>query len=185
MAPSPLPTRPGSVLPLESSDGRTSPPSTAQEVPVSATPLPGSPHQFKRSCELCRHRRVKCDRQQPCSNCIRSKADCVYPSGRGRAPKTRRRALDSQLVDRLSHLETLLRRLKDHPAPGSHNEAAEFPFPPPLTSGSNRVNSNPSIEGQFGRLMIDESRSYYVSNVLWASLVSEVPNHHLPYLAQR
>jgi hypothetical protein len=30
------------------------------------------------SCELCRQRKVKCDRMQPCKNCISSKAQCIY-----------------------------------------------------------------------------------------------------------
>lgn len=30
------------------------------------------------------------------------------------------------------------------------------------------------IDRQLGHLVVDESRSYYVSNVLWASLSSEV-----------
>lgn len=32
-----------------------------------------------RSCSLCRRRKIKCNREHPCSNCLRSKTDnCVY-----------------------------------------------------------------------------------------------------------
>lgn len=34
-----------------------------------------------RSCALCRKRKLRCNRQRPCSNCIRAKAEtCVYES---------------------------------------------------------------------------------------------------------
>jgi hypothetical protein len=33
-----------------------------------------------RSCAVCRSRRVRCDKQSPCSNCRRAGITCVYPS---------------------------------------------------------------------------------------------------------
>ncbi|KUI72477.1 hypothetical protein VM1G_07434 [Cytospora mali] len=41
-------------------------------------------------------------------------------------------------------------------------------------SGRTSPSSPSSLDGQFGRLVIDESKSYYVSNVLWANLANEV-----------
>jgi hypothetical protein len=34
------------------------------------------PHQH--SCTVCRQRKVKCDKQQRCSNCIKAGIECVY-----------------------------------------------------------------------------------------------------------
>lgn len=38
------------------------------------------------SCVVCHNRKVKCDRQEPCSNCAKAKVECVY-----RPPPPRRR----------------------------------------------------------------------------------------------
>ncbi|KAI0856853.1 hypothetical protein F4860DRAFT_387075 [Xylaria cubensis] len=34
-----------------------------------------------RSCEECRRRKVKCDRNHPCSHCVLTKCRCVYNVG--------------------------------------------------------------------------------------------------------
>ena len=56
----------------------------------------------KRSCRFCRERNIKCDRQQPCANCIRTASDCIYPAEVGRAPKMPRQVLDAQMMSGLS-----------------------------------------------------------------------------------
>ncbi|EEU45290.1 uncharacterized protein NECHADRAFT_13054, partial [Fusarium vanettenii 77-13-4] len=86
-----------------------------------------------RSCIHCRQRKIKCDRQHPCCQCVRSKLECVFPTGRGRAVK---------------------KPLKD---PSSSDAGVDTP-----------------IENQLGRLMIDDTRSYYVSNILWTNLGNEI-----------
>ncbi|KAI1692647.1 fungal zn(2)-Cys(6) binuclear cluster domain-containing protein [Ditylenchus destructor] len=57
-------------------------------------------HFLYAAATYCRYRKVKCDRQQPCSNCLRVKLNCSYPAGRGRAAKKSTRTLDTRLVDR-------------------------------------------------------------------------------------
>ncbi|KAF3763953.1 hypothetical protein M406DRAFT_227231, partial [Cryphonectria parasitica EP155] len=143
-----------------------------------------------RSCVLCRQRKVKCDRQQPCSHCTRSGNDCVYPSGRGRAPKRPRRDVEEQLAEKLSRLETIIKRLASENASQANALSARQTDSPPTPgpsrpaddAGSNTASSldrssSPglsSIEGQLNRLVIDPKKSYYVSNPLWASLASEI-----------
>ncbi|RBR00069.1 hypothetical protein FVER53590_07661 [Fusarium verticillioides] len=74
-------------------------------VPTPSDPLP------LRSCTYCRYRKVKCDRQQPCSDCLRVKLNCSYPAGRGRAAKKSTRTLDTPLVDRLQRLEITIKEI--------------------------------------------------------------------------
>src|SRR5690349_12465851 len=60
------------------------------------------------SCIRCFERKVKCDKQNPCSNCIRSKTECVFriPT----APRRRKkRPQEEILLARLQHCEDLLR----------------------------------------------------------------------------
>ena len=65
------------------------------------------------SCQLCRDRKVKCDKQNPCANCRRIGATCVSVR-RKRLPRGRpvhRLASDENirnLRDRVERLETLL-----------------------------------------------------------------------------
>ncbi|KAI1371338.1 fungal-specific transcription factor domain-containing protein [Hypoxylon crocopeplum] len=143
----------------------------------------GNTSPYIRSCMFCRHRKVKCDRQHPCSNCAKTGSDCLYPPGPGRAPKRPRRTMDTQLVDRLSRLESIIRRLQSHRHTTVSDSdiavhSADQPSPDTGAQGHQEPvdNSSPggSIDQHMGRLMIDDTKSYYVSNVLWASLGDEI-----------
>ena len=61
------------------------------------------------SCIRCAERKVKCDRQRPCSTCVKRNVDCVFnPS---QAPRKRHRRVKEQiLTDRLRHYEALLQQ---------------------------------------------------------------------------
>lgn len=146
--------------------------------PASSTPKPS--HVHPRSCTFCRHRKVKCDRQQPCSNCVRAchGPGCVYPPGPGRAAKQSRKTLNSELVDRLSRLEAIIRsRALPDPETSSTRsvEVDKYSVDTENTSSvTNSLDYSSSIDRQLGRLVIDETKSYYISNILWANLGSEV-----------
>lgn len=169
---------------------------SSQPSSAAAAPFP-----HIRSCELCRQRKVKCDRRQPCSHCTRSGQDCVYPAGPGRAPKRSRRAENAQLMDKLSRLEHIIKRLasenkgdseaavehhseedvdqtqstphSSRPDGADRQQPSKSASEEPEVSGEN----NASLDVQFGRLVINDSKSYYVGNVLWANLANEVrPN---------
>jgi len=83
-----------------------------------------------RSCVVCRSRKVRCDKQSPCSNCRRANIACVFPST-DRPPRWTRRlerltnnaaasnapALQDanpgvdKVIDRLRNLENLVKEL--------------------------------------------------------------------------
>lgn len=130
-----------------------------------------------RSCILCRQRKVKCDRRQPCSNCVRAGSNCVHPPGAGRAAK-RSRAIDTKVLDRLSQLETTIRRLqqqaKEHKASESTSENAASIGSQAQESRGVADDGVQVTEAELGRLVIEESQSRYVSNVMWADLTGEV-----------
>ncbi|KAK3332778.1 fungal-specific transcription factor domain-containing protein [Cercophora scortea] len=161
----------------------TSPSSPEPTFPASQTSL--SSHRTQtfvsklphpRSCHQCRRRKVKCNRQQPCSNCT-SAANCVYPPGPGRAAKRPRHALDAQLLDRLGRLESIMKRLemeKQDQLQLEDQPVAGKPIPPGQPFAQASSTASPSIDHQIGRLMIDESRSFYVGNSLWTSLGNEI-----------
>ena len=62
------------------------------------------------ACVLCQQRKVKCDRQSPCENCVRARAQCVPAS---MVPRQRRRRFpERELLERLRRYEGLLRQHK-------------------------------------------------------------------------
>ncbi|KAL4738796.1 hypothetical protein BDV11DRAFT_170655 [Aspergillus similis] len=117
-----------------------------------------------RSCTLCRQRKVKCDRQQPCSNCTRAETQCVFPPGLGRAPKRPRKAVEARLLAQLSRLESVVKRMEQQ-SPDATSSTASQSFPDRRDS---------KIEQQFGRLVIDEMHSCYVSSIPWSQLGDEI-----------
>ncbi|KAJ5195941.1 hypothetical protein N7449_006420 [Penicillium cf. viridicatum] len=126
-----------------------------------------------RSCFFCRSRKVKCNRQKPCTNCLRAGSECLYPPGPGRAPKRPRRALYERVVDRLAHLEALVRRLDTEVGSGQLLPSVA-PESPTTSTAIASDDGSRQLKQQFGRLVIDETRSCYVSNILWASLGDEI-----------
>lgn len=79
------------------------------------TNLPEPPSTTSRSsrvlaCVLCQQRKVKCDRNFPCANCLRLKAECVPAALHPRRRK--RRFPERELLDRVRKYESLLRKNK-------------------------------------------------------------------------
>lgn len=61
------------------------------------------------SCVLCQQRKVRCDLQKPCTNCIRAQVECrVVPPQPPRRKK--RKFYEEDLVDRLQKYEALMTR---------------------------------------------------------------------------
>ncbi|KAK7192096.1 hypothetical protein PSPO01_01668 [Paraphaeosphaeria sporulosa] len=101
-------------------------PSPSRNIPAAA-----AKPQRVLACILCQSRKVKCDRNFPCSNCVKSGATCV-PAG-SIARQRRRRFPERELLDRLRRYEGLLR----------HNKIDFEPLHPSSTTDQ----SNPVAEG--------------------------------------
>lgn len=148
----------------------------------------------QRSCITCRRRKVRCSKRDPCSNCVKAGIECVFP-GPGRAPRKPKRPQDAELLARLRRLEGVVESLganptehvnapisfNDPPAPTNDGQSKESP------AGEEKLGPCPrfldrdpktllphNTEHEFGRLVIDEGKSRYVSNRFWASLGDEV-----------
>jgi hypothetical protein len=62
----------------------------------------------KRSCALCTRRKVKCDKADPCSNCVKAQVQCIHEARATHRP--RKRAADEELLARISRYEDLMRK---------------------------------------------------------------------------
>ncbi|XP_014557401.1 hypothetical protein COCVIDRAFT_97148 [Bipolaris victoriae FI3] len=164
-------------------------------------PSPGTaptPTPNPRSCITCRRRKVKCDKKNPCSHCVRAKIDCVFP-GPGRAPRKSRKPPDAELLERLRRLEGVVTSLNaqveghDSNSSTSNNNdnaadrqreptaaaAAQDQCPLGITTTTSTAPSDDSLQGleaRFGRLVVENGRSRYINNSFWASLNNEVEN---------
>ena len=78
-------------------------------LPTPSSDTPGAPQRSRRilACILCQHRKVKCDRNFPCANCLRQNAKCVPATA---ARRRRRRFPERDLLARLQRYEELLRQ---------------------------------------------------------------------------
>ncbi|PKX89574.1 putative C6 transcription factor [Aspergillus novofumigatus IBT 16806] len=153
-----------------------------------------------RSCVTCRRRKVRCNKRSPCSNCVKAGIDCVFPPP-GRAPRKSKRPHDAELLSRLRRLEGVIEHLSGK-KPGAAEPLSTVSSPSQQETGPASpqegrqttpqtqsvqagkcpfvLDSDPqaakprNLEHEFGRLVIDEGRSRYVSNRLWASLGDEI-----------
>ena len=64
----------------------------------------------QRSCVTCRRRKVRCNKRDPCSNCVKAGVECEFPVP-GRAPRKPRRPPDAELLARLRRLEGVVESL--------------------------------------------------------------------------
>lgn len=99
----------------------------------SHTPTPAS-------CMLCRRRKVKCDRNTPCGNCQRSRAECVpfIPSGtaRGRQGGRKRKREGGEILERITKLEGLVKSIEGNETPQGEQER---------TAGDDNIGATPAF----------------------------------------
>ncbi|OAG39778.1 hypothetical protein AYO21_06053 [Fonsecaea monophora] len=62
-----------------------------------------------RVCVTCRRRKVKCDKRQPCQNCVKTRTECVFPFKKSAVE--RQTAADAELLHELRRLEPLFQSL--------------------------------------------------------------------------
>ncbi|KAH8805242.1 fungal-specific transcription factor domain-containing protein [Xylogone sp. PMI_703] len=117
-----------------------------------------------RSCITCHRRKLKCDKQVPCSNCKKSKFDCDYPSSRRTRRKSRPDSSASALKTRLEKLESLVRNLENELS----KNTGEQPVTPTSQSSEHRQHH------EIGRLISEGGQSRYIENSFWVAICNEV-----------
>ncbi|KAI0099846.1 hypothetical protein GGR51DRAFT_534605 [Nemania sp. FL0031] len=156
-----------------------------------------------RSCVVCRSRKVRCNKESPCSNCRRAGIPCVVPSA-DRPPRWARRLErvaqnaaaeerlaqaahppTAQVMERLRNLESLVKdlstQLEQAHAAAANSSAGNSPAGSPNDRNDDpqRTSTSPAatgiIQSRFGRLVLnDASRSRYVSSGFWSRVNDEL-----------
>lgn len=178
----------------------TTHPTTAAGDPAASTPA--APHLNPRSCTTCRRRKVRCNKHEPCANCVKAGIECIFP-GPGRAPRKSRKPPDAELLSRLRRLEGVVNNLGAGAGAGvdgdavaglaalmgskdvrarfgeqHHHQQTRAGESPGSDHDDSRRNSA-SVERKLGRLVISDDRSRYVSNTFWTAMSDEVCYGHL------
>ncbi|DAA77947.1 TPA_exp: putative C6 transcription factor [Trichophyton benhamiae CBS 112371] len=148
---------------------------------VAADPAPPTLKPY--ACVLCQQRKVRCDRQSPCSGCRKYEVNCIYRPPP--APKRRkRRSPEETLLARLRKYEELLvglgvdvSNIDEHKSDSQH----AAPEAPGLTynSGSGSKtdpdgDQEEDLKNQFGRMIIRDGKTHLLENSLWVNLSSEI-----------
>jgi hypothetical protein len=123
-------------------------------------------------CVACRHRKVKCDRRQPCSRCLATGDDCLQPEGR-RAPRRVQRPRDSALLDRIRQLESSLEEIKPLVLEKKeHGGQGQDGFPDSTRQADPQQPAE--AQGSSGLLINDKKQTRYISASSWVSLADKV-----------
>ena len=99
------------------------------------TEMPSGKAQRVLACVLCQHRKVKCSRSFPCSNCTKVGVQCVPGA---MIPRQRKRRFpEKELLGRIRHYEALLceHGVDFEPLHGSHGRNAPVPGNPNKRQG--------------------------------------------------
>ncbi|KAI3330575.1 hypothetical protein F4824DRAFT_330244 [Ustulina deusta] len=169
---------------------------------TTATTTTSAAPQKLRSCVICRSRKVRCNKESPCSNCRRAGIPCVIPSS-NRPPRWARRLErfahnaaaeersaqaaappTAQLMERLRNLENLVKELNSQ-LEQAHAFSNSSTGNSPASSSNDRdgdhqtttsnTSGGNSIQSQFGRLVLnDAGRSRYVSSGFWSRVNDEL-----------
>ena len=154
-------------------DNPQRPPSGPALSPASGQQNPAQQHPL--SCTHCRQRKIKCDKNYPCSPCSRSNLKCVFPE-RARHPKKKSatsKATNDELMRRLSRMEELIEKMKVEGKDVTGKKLVQEPSPSPDTSRS-RHTSEARSPGSSGQDPAEDGMNRFIGSYFWRSLSSEV-----------
>lgn len=108
------------------------------------------------SCVVCHNRKVKCDRKEPCSNCIKASVECLYRP----PPPPRRRKRERDASGNASReRDKSLRQMTSEPSRVDQPVKISFP----TGDGPFEAESKPSGSG---RMIMKEGNSIYLDKLV-------------------
>ncbi|KAI0509643.1 hypothetical protein F5B22DRAFT_320988 [Xylaria bambusicola] len=193
-----------SLTPYETSPSLSTVPSTATNATPLSTPssTATASSQKPRSCVVCRSRKVRCNKESPCSNCKRAGIPCVFPSA-DRPPRWAKRLErfahnaaaeersaravappTAQVMERLRNLENLVKDLTSqleqahalsNPSTGNSPASSANDRDGDHHAATHLTAGGSSVHSQLGRLVLnDAGRSRYMSSRFWSHVNDEI-----------
>ncbi|KEF54839.1 uncharacterized protein A1O9_09281 [Exophiala aquamarina CBS 119918] len=138
------------------------------------------------SCDPCKHRKLRCDRQHPCGACSRRGLTnaCNYATTSSSAPDAQRSLAPRQSTSihgRISELESLVMKLIEgqslpsppapkSPRPGSLSFVDVFPD----TQGPKKFLDDAASPSDPGTLELRESGTSYIQSAHWEAILTKI-----------
>ncbi|KAH8586036.1 C6 zinc finger protein [Bisporella sp. PMI_857] len=120
------------------------------------------------ACVVCQRRKVKCDRNAPCSNCVKTNAVCTPTVP---APARRRRRPNVELQARLARCEKLLEEYSTTKV-GQQSPATDTDTP---SATQFQEYEKPHLNWEpAGKLVNKDGAVRFTNNFLWASVYEEL-----------
>jgi hypothetical protein len=148
---------------------------------------------YRKACIACRDRKVKCDKQAPCSNCQKLLLECSFPSPfrpSSRQPKgsvaEKSKESETELLERIKKLELAVQDLSElknevlrsrKRRKGVSPEGSDVEDDQSFDGGENEqgeAEAAGSMERDVGKLVVEEGKSRYISGGFWAGLEEDV-----------
>ncbi|KAE9376137.1 hypothetical protein N431DRAFT_464187 [Stipitochalara longipes BDJ] len=137
----------------------------------SAAPESSSQPQTKRtriqlSCTHCRHAKLKCDREKPCSQCVKKgrASACTFVS-----PVTRKRPAIS-MQNRLKHLESLVKGVMTSRPPNGPQNPTEIH----RTFFETPIYAKDGVSKSSGQVVLGANETTYVGATHWAAMLDDI-----------
>ncbi|KAI0547350.1 hypothetical protein F4679DRAFT_597611 [Xylaria curta] len=133
------------------------------------------------SCNLCRRRKLRCDRQQPCQTCSSRGLSlaCSYSHNPNAAPQPSHAARPS-MQDRLAQLEQLVMNVVQNQSQ-NHNPIASqsktdlnISAPQPNPDEFISTSTAPSTPSDNGNLRVNANESRYVGGAHWTAILDGI-----------
>ncbi|XWX01624.1 hypothetical protein V2A60_009652 [Cordyceps javanica] len=149
---------------------------------VPPPPLPPHAHKSPRvlACVLCQHRKIKCDRNTPCSNCLKAGVTCTPSTP---APARKRRRPNQDLQERLARCEELLKQYATAGSPPSTTSNPPSVSAPPTvtptkkevvdTPNSISTDSQSTVQPRF-KIIQEAGVSRFMDSRIWGTIVEEL-----------
>jgi len=121
------------------------------------------------SCSHCRHAKLKCDREKPCSQCVKKgrASMCTFM-----APVTRKRPVVS-MQNRLKHLESLVKGvMTSRPSDGPNDSASNSHTS--LPSFVSPIYNKDGVSNSSGQVVLGPNETTYVGATHWAAILDDV-----------
>ncbi|EXA44233.1 hypothetical protein FOVG_05716 [Fusarium oxysporum f. sp. pisi HDV247] len=138
-----------------------------------------------RSCAVCHRRKVRCDKNLPCSQCVRSGFECSYPPAGPPARRAKKTTIND-VASRISQMEKTIEAFKAaqdvSPQPttsaGSVTSANSVPTPASTATDAEtreRARGSQSKErsSREGLLLNKGTSSHYVNEVLFSRVIEQ------------
>lgn len=122
-------------------------------------------------------RRLKCDRQKPCLNCLSRDLSCVFANGtasRQRSGRTHAPQQSEDLKSKLQRLEQLVSAIAENSGVGDDLSVAQQDTPPKTDGDNSSDASSPEFEAGAGHLIAAQRGSHYVGPSSWETVLHDV-----------